>query len=65
MTLRARLVTGLVALALVGLAAAGVATYLLLGSFLAARVDQQLAAAPVAAARMLAMPAGAALGSDG
>ena len=53
MSLRARLLAGLLGLCLVGLLAAGIGTYAALHSFLYNRVDQQLFAARRSAARVL------------
>jgi two-component system, OmpR family, sensor kinase len=53
MSLRARLLAGLLGLCLVGLLAAGVGTYAALRSFLYSRVDQQLFAARRSAGRVL------------
>jgi two-component system OmpR family sensor kinase len=53
MSLRARLLSGVLAMTAVGLIAAGGATYLALRSFLLGRVDQQLMAARAAVGRGL------------
>jgi len=52
-TLRARLLLGLIALATVGLAVSGFATHSMLRSFLLARIDDQLVAAQAPVARAL------------
>jgi two-component system, OmpR family, sensor kinase len=60
-SLRTRLTLGLVVLAAVGLAVAGVATYGALRSFMLDRVDEQLSAAfqrPVLSARVSVLPSG-------
>ena len=53
MSLRARLLSGVLAMTAVGLIAAGAGTYLALRSFLLDRVDQQLMAARAAVGRGL------------
>ncbi|HEY1567105.1 MAG TPA: hypothetical protein VGF68_08815, partial [Solirubrobacteraceae bacterium] len=53
MSLRARLLSGVLAMTAVGLIAAGGGTYLALRSFLLDRVDQQLMAARAAVGRGL------------
>ena len=53
MSLRARLVLGVILLSAIGLAVADVATYTSLRSFLLNRVDSSLTAGHTGAARML------------
>lgn len=65
MSLRARLVAGLLAVALIGLAVAGTATFLLQRSFLLDRVDQQLDDARLPARSALAAELAASTTPDG
>ena len=53
MSLRARLLTGVLVMTAVGLLAAGAGTYLALRSFLLGRIDQQLMATRAAVGRGL------------